>query len=405
MFEKNDNINEFDLMMKSILDEGQEEVPARVWDAVSEGLDNAARRKTVVLWFRRVATGVAAAAAIAIGVILNIRPETDLVPESGNEGLIAVVEQEEEVIEERVVQDNSGIIEYTGIAQAKDVKEIVPKTENIIPQTASEAIEISDAEPVAEFATEPAEEPATEPVAEQGNIGKAHTYFQEDWTVEEEKTEKKDISFMLSGLAGTNSTQSRNRIGLMKAPTVTSAPEQTGITETSTSSTYGLPVSFGAGVKIGLTDKWSIGVGANYTLLTRQFYGKYVKVDEKGNILKSTSSDIRNTQHYVGIPVNAYYDIVDMDRVNLYVYAGGTIEKCVADNYKVLSTFISHTEKAPGVQLSANAGIGVEFMLGKHIGLYIDPSVRYYFDCGQPKSIRTAQPFMLGFEMGLRARL
>ena len=202
MFEKNDNINEFDLMMKSILDEGQEEVPARVWDAVSEGLDNAARRKTVVLWLRRVATGVAAAAAIAIGVILNIRPETDLVPVSGNEGLIAVVEPEEEVIEEPVVQDNSGIIEYTGIAQAKDVKEIVPKTENIIPQTASEAIGISDAEPVAEFATEPAEEPATEPVAEQGDIDKAHSYFQEDWTVEEEKTEKKDISFMLSGLAG-----------------------------------------------------------------------------------------------------------------------------------------------------------------------------------------------------------
>ena len=70
MFEEHDNINEFDRMMKSILDEGQEEVPARVWNAVSEGLDNAARRKTVVLWFRRTAIGFAAAAAVAIGVRL-----------------------------------------------------------------------------------------------------------------------------------------------------------------------------------------------------------------------------------------------------------------------------------------------------------------------------------------------
>ena len=111
------------------------------------------------------------------------------------------------------------------------------------------------------------------------------------------------------------------------------------------------------------------------------------------------------TQHFIGIPVNAYFDIVNQDRINLYAYAGGTVEKCVSDNYNVLSTAIQHREKTKGVQLSANAGIGVEFMLGKHLGLYIDPSVRYYFDCDQPKSIRTEQPLMFGFEMGLRARL
>ena len=116
-------------------------------------------------------------------------------------------------------------------------------------------------------------------------------------------------------------------------------------------------------------------------------------------------SDIRNTLHYIGIPLNAYYDIVDKDRVNLYAYAGGTVEKCVADAYHVLSDSIYHRDNVDGMQLSANVGFGVEFMLGKHLGLYIDPSVRYYFDCNQPKSIRTVQPLMFGFEMGLRARL
>jgi hypothetical protein len=70
MFDEN-NINEFDLMMKSILDEGREEVPASVWEGVSAGLDKAARHKTVVLWWKRTAVGVAAAAAITTGVILN----------------------------------------------------------------------------------------------------------------------------------------------------------------------------------------------------------------------------------------------------------------------------------------------------------------------------------------------
>ena len=160
-----------------------------------------------------------------------------------------------------------------------------------------------------------------------------------------------------------------------------------------------------AGVKIDFAPRWSVGIGLNYSLLSRRFYGTYTKVGENGSILKDVSSDIRATQHYIGIPVNVYYDIVNSDKLSFYTYAGGTAEKCVADKYQVLNTDITHSEKVKGVQLSANIGMGAEFMVGKHLGIYIDPSIRYYFDNDQPKSIRTAQPLMFGFEMGLRARL
>lgn len=103
--------------------------------------------------------------------------------------------------------------------------------------------------------------------------------------------------------------------------------------------------------------------------------------------------------------MNLYYDIVENDRVSLYAYAGGTAEKCIADKFQVMDTDITHTEKIKGMQLSTDIGIGVEFLVGKHLGIYLDPSLRYYFDNDQPKSIRTAQPLMFGFEMGLRARL
>lgn len=402
MFEEDKYMNEFDRMVKSILDEGREEVPAGVWEAVSEGLDKAARGKTVVLWWRRAAAGVAVAAAVAIAVIFNIRPEADLVPEAGDSGLIAVVEPET-AAEEDITLIPDAVAELT--------QDRHPAVRSIIPQTASEAM---DAEMMEQEGEEdviipqdaaPVEEVPSIDKTKEEKTGKEAPaeYFPEDWGEDTPKT--RNISFTLSGLASTNQTQSRNRIGPMKAPSITSAPKETGISETSTNSTYGLPVSFGAGVKIGLSPRWSVGVGANYTLLARQFYGKYIKVDDNGSIEKATSSDIRNTQHFIGIPVNAYFDIVNQDRINLYAYAGGTVEKCVSDNYNVLSTAIQHREKTKGVQLSANAGIGVEFMLGKHLGLYIDPSVRYYFDCDQPKSIRTEQPLMFGFEMGFRARL
>lgn len=402
MFEEDRNMNEFDLMVKSILDDGQEEVPARVWDAVSEGLDKAASRKAVVIWFRRAAASVAAAAAIAVAVIFNIRPETDIIPASGDRGLIAVVEPEEMP---HSISGTAGSLIALGEPAAAPVSEAAA----VIPQTASEAMEASEEAPQATQETavsQPVEtkEKAIPSKPQEKAAGSQKEYFPENWG-EEEKDDKRDISLIFSGIASTNSTQNRNRIAPMKAPTITYAPRHTGVTETSTNSTYGLPLSFGAGVKIGLSPRWSIGTGANYTLLSRQFYGKYVRVDNNGRIEESTSSDIYNTQHFIGIPVNAYYDIVKQERLSLYAYAGGTVEKCISDNYRVINTSIYHKDKVKGVQLSANVGVGVEFMLGRHLGLYIDPSLRYYFNCDQPKSIRTVQPLMLGFELGLRARL
>ena len=88
-------------------------------------------------------------------------------------------------------------------------------------------------------------------------------------------------------------------------------------------------------------------------------------------------------------------------------YAGGTIEKCVADRYRMGDAgSLIHNEKVQGFQFSANAGLGVEFIIADMLGIYIDPSLRYYFpDSRQPKSIRTVQPLTMGFEMGFRVRL
>ena len=161
----------------------------------------------------------------------------------------------------------------------------------------------------------------------------------------------------------------------------------------------------GAGVKFDFTPRWSLGVGLNYTCLTRTFDGTYSHVNEAGIVDNVVNSDIRNSQHYLGIPVNAYFNILDSKHVNFYTYSGAAVEKCISDKYNVLSSNTIHKEPAKGVQLSANLGIGAEFMLGQHVGLYIDPSVRYYFDCNQPKSIRTDQPLMFGVELGCRFRL
>lgn len=402
MFEKNKNNIEQDILFRSILEEGQEQVPAHVWDKIEEDLDMISRRRTVTLWFRRSVLGAAAAAVLAFVLLHDTGSQDDIIKVSGN-GQIAVVEQNTKPLEEE-----SAIISET--PSVSTLLSYNPVSYN--PAPAHKAIEVKEATEVKvedtseeiEVVTESKQEP-TAVKKESRKPKEIEDTFTDVWEEEDSEIKGKRISFTVSGITGTNSAQNKNRVGPMKSPAISSAPNQTGIKETSTNTTYGIPVSVGAGVRIGIAPKWSIGTGINYTLLTRKFYGNYISVGESGAIQKDISSDIRESQHYIGIPLNLYYEILNKNSINLYAYAGGAAEKCVADRFLVLGTDISHTEKVKGLQLSANLGMGVEFMLGRHLGIYLDPSIRYFFDNNQPRSIRTAQPLMFGFEIGLRAKL
>lgn len=409
MIENNNNMDQ-DLLMRSILEGGQEEVPAHVWEGVSAGLDKAARRRKVALWWRRAAVGGAVAAAVAAVLLLNPGGSgDDIVPMDEGSGLIAVVEPvdtSDSVNPKEVLIAQAEPVARPASAgrRAEDAAEAVAELTEAVEQAGtSETVDVTDTTEKdmeeSEINTDPTTEASKKPVSEK-------TYFPVDWGEDEEKAAKVKTSLTLSGLTGTNSAQNSARRNLIKRPSISKAPAKTGIKETSTNSTYGIPLSFGAGVKFDFTPKWSLGVGVNYSLLSRKFFGEYHKVNAAGIIEEDPiSSNITNTQHYIGIPVNAFYNIVNSKSVNFYAYAGGAVEKCIADKYTLANTTITHKEVPSGVQWSANVGIGAEFMIGNHLGLYIDPSLRYYFDNGQPKSIRTAQPFMLGFEMGLRVRL
>lgn len=396
MFDE-DKYIESDDLMRSILSQGEEDVPAHVWEGISSELDRIggiSRKKTVMLWFRRSAAAAAAAAAVAVGVFTDWNGNGDIVPATSDKGLIAVAESPE-------INAGYDLSSPVAISERKINSYLA-----YVPEEEVETVE------TVAVAAEPAEapqkqEPAKEP---QGTVSAGDEPAAETWPEiwEDEETEKirkrRRTALTLSGIAGTNSAQSSG-LSPLRRPSMSTSRPKTGVEQKSSESTYGLPVSLGAGVKIGLSDKWSLGVGANYTILTRKFFGTYTKVNQEGTIEESVSTDIRNAQHYVGIPVNAFYSIVDNEYMNFYTYAGVTVERCLSDKYEILNTEYIYKGTVKGVQTSANIGLGVEFMLGRHLGLYMDPSLRYYFDCGQPKSIRTAQPLMLGIEMGLRVNL
>lgn len=402
MFDGQNN-NEWDLQMRSILESGQEEVPAHIWDGVSSGLDALARRRKTVVFFRRAAIGLSAAAALAFGLFLNHNSE------DVNVGTVAEIVNPVEESAVSVVDQEDGSETLTAMAPEPVIK---PKFRGILPSSSKATTE--DPSATDNTAAHSIQDPTVKsnsqetvvPVVEKTDTEKKGSAETGSWVEDDKeiKHRKASASLVLSGVAGTNSAQNKTTAAAIRRPTLSAAPAKTTVTQTEPGDIYSIPLSFGVGTKIGFNSKWSLGVGVNYTLLNRKFFGDYTKVEE-GRIAESIKSDIRNTQHYIGIPINAYYNIVENRFVNFYAYAGGTVEKCVSDEYRVISKDILHKESVKGVQASANLGIGVEFLLGKHLGLYVDPSARYYFNCNQPKSIRTAQPLMLGFEMGLRVRL
>ena len=402
MFDGQNN-NEWDLQMRSILESGQEEVPAHIWDGVSSGLDALARRRKAEVFFRRAAIGLSAAAALAFGLFLNHSSE------DVNVGAVAEIINPVDEAAVSVVDQEAGTEALTAMAPEPVIK---PKFRGILPSASKATTEVpsttdNTASPSAQDHTARSSSQETDATAvEKTGTEKKESADTDNWVEDDKeiKSRKNSASLVLSGVAGTNSAQNRTATAAIRRPTLSAAPAKTAVTQTDPGDIYSIPLSFGVGTKIDFNSKWSLGVGVNYTLLNRKFFGDYTRVEED-RIVESIKSYIRNTQHYIGIPINAYYNIVENRFVNFYAYAGGTVEKCVSDEYRVISKDILHKESVKGVQASANLGIGVEFMLGKHLGLYVDPSARYYFNCNQPKSIRTAQPLMLGFEMGLRVRL
>ena len=394
MFDEN-RYNESDDLMRSILSQAEEEVPAHIWEGISSELDRldaAKKTRPVVLWFRRSAIAVAAAAAVVAGVFISMDDNGNIIADPTDRSVIAVAE--------------SPALQMDGILGS-------PATiaERHIPYVADAEKEVREAVQVAMEQIESQttafekEEPAVTATQAAEHVQTPQETWTDIWEDEDEPAaRRRRVSLTMSGIAGTNSAQSGGS-PLLKRPSLSTTKPKTGVVQKSTDATYGLPVSLGAGLKFDLTDRRSLGIGANYTLLASKFFGTYTLVGEDGRIEESISSDIRNMQQYVGIPVNAFYNIVSRDFMNFYVYAGGTVEKCISDKYEILNTRYIHKGTASGVQASADLGIGMEVLLGKHLGLYFDPSLRYYFDCNQPKSIRTAQPLMLGLEMGLRVRL
>lgn len=384
--------NRFDLEIRSMLENAREDVPEGLWQGIESRLPAPAKARPAAIWWKIASATGAVAAAVALTVFFSTRP---------------------------VVQNPVDIIpsQDSGLSQLMETP-LAPETGNMKPlsigQVLGESVSETDGEDVTETAGESIVEEEETAVADETAVREENTA--ENWIRKYESADfdergeelqgsrKEKRGVVLSAYAdalSNSNTAKASDINMLKRPAV---PQATTIEETG-ESRYAIPVAAGIGLRFDVSKRFSIGTGVSWSYLTRSFSGQFNELDAEGAIISQTGyTNIRNSQHYIGIPLNLYVDIIRKDFIDFYAYASGSANYCLSNRYQ-MDKSKSYSPEGSNWQFSAGIGMGVEFIAAKKVGFYIDPSLNYWFTAGEVSNIRTRQPLMLGLELGIRLHI
>lgn len=398
--------NRFDLEIRSMLENAREDVPEGLWQGIESRLPAPAKARPAAIWWKIASATGAVAAAVALTVFFSTRPvvqnpvdiipsqdsglsqlmETPLAPETGNLKSLSIGQVLGESFPEN---DGKTFTETSGECVVE---------ENAAAGTAGESI-------VEEEETAVADETAVrEENTAENWIRKYESADFDERGEELQRSRKEKRGVVLSAYAdalSNSNTAKASDINMLKRPAV---PQATTIEETG-ESRYAIPVAAGIGLRFDVSKRFSIGTGVSWSYLTRSFSGQFNELDADGAIISQTGyTNIRNSQHYIGIPLNLYVDIIRKDFIDFYAYASGSANYCLSNRYQ-MDKSKSYSPEGSNWQFSAGIGMGVEFIAAKKVGFYIDPSLNYWFTAGEVSNIRTRQPLMLGLELGIRLHI
>ena len=160
-----------------------------------------------------------------------------------------------------------------------------------------------------------------------------------------------------------------------------------------------MPFTWSLALKYRLNHRWGVETGLNYSKLTSEF-----EMGEDGNKIEQ-----RQMIHYLGIPVKGVFNIYGGRTWNLYGSAGLVTEIPVYaplySNYYVHGQYeVSDktTIRAPW-QFSTTFGLGIQYHLTPHIGIFAEPSLQYFIPTHTDiETYRTEHPFTFSLPIGIR---
>lgn len=428
--------DEFDRMIKSTLECGEEEVPDGLWAGIESRLDagTSAPESPLFSRYRRRRTlaaifGLAVACAVAVlslypGTLSDTTEPIDIA--DGAEGALAYENITPTDAEASEIVSEDLFLTGESVADWGNVPAAAASSDN--GHHASQQFDLrtaTDNEDIAGNTSDASDSPTGSGIpdgSENGNAGTAQEPLQkkdmdavsltefrtnaEDILFPDDKTKpgRKRIAVALTANANSGGNIGTNlySVGFRTIDTQHFGGEKIIETE---STSFAPPISVGIGLRFALNKHWSIGTGLIYNYLGRRYNGTY---EYAGALDSESIKGIWNSQHYIGIPLNAYYSFAGTEKFDFYIMAGGTVEKCVGETHRF--AYYGHNmvfrNSVAGVQFSAGLGLGMQYDFSETVGFYIEPSFRYFFrESHQSRSIRTMQPFEINCELGFRFNL
>lgn len=436
---------------------GYEERPSdELWAALSErtGLQES-RRKVIPVWF----WGLSAAAALMAGIFVVTKVNDKSVNDLGgitadvavSEPVEAAVPESvertltEELVEVKSAESVSGADEAAGRKQeaAKvGVKQVV-KVRKVKPALIAEAVPVESrvGSGVVEDSAESADtsvlenqdvdtvpvESSVSAVTEDVTSVKAEEHAAMSWDeyLKETPSEKArarrsggfSAGILAGGAVGGNTSGSKPTAMVMGAnPLAAGVTKTDWIDKDSKASaivynqpevqeeySHKIPVKVGLTARYNITGRLGVETGLTYSVLSSS-----VKTgnSETGNNWSSGSQ----TLHYLGIPLNISFDILNSRYVNIYITGGGMMEKSISGNIKTdeyvdgkFARTLTAKISPKGLQWSVNAAAGIQANILPQLGVFVEPGISHHFKNGsRVRSIYTDKPtdFSLGF--GLR---
>lgn len=145
-------------------------------------------------------------------------------------------------------------------------------------------------------------------------------------------------------------------------------------------SKHHLPVCFGLNLQWHLHPHLALVTGLHYTYMHSEFS------------IPLYETALRNQHlHYLGLPLGLSAQIWSNRHFQVYATAGAMLEKCLNDE---------------PWQWSVNVAAGAEYLFHRRAGLFVEPSVGYYFDDGtRLQHYYKQHPWAPSIELGLRVHL
>lgn len=387
--------NDWIKQLQAKMDGHKEPVPDGLWHDIEAQLPQQSKVKPV--WRRYAAAAAIALAVIGTGSLLWTRGGEDASVETP---AITVSQNEDYTPRTEILADNdvtSPAVDEPVVshhfAQAVPVNHSpatgpISDTHKVVPQTASEIEPEKDEQ--ASLSTRPEETPEgdkpTLALIDDNPIQPSSV----NSGIRPLAQRKEPITI---GLFASNAfiTPKQEAIKLFETAPLMSDVYDTPISIYSYTKHY-KPVTIGASVRVPISGRWSVTSGLTYSRLKS----------------KTTIQNTHQEQvlHYIGVPLGAIYTIWDYKRFNVYAIGGMQADFNVKATLKKSTQTDEASIGKDRVQFSALLGPGLQFDLLQGLGIYVEPTARYYFNNGSAiDNYFKDKPWNINVNAGLRLSL